>query len=315
MPDVIADLVLVDAQSLSERVSMPDAIRAIGDVLRGGFDPETDLPRTILDVPHGQLLLMPAAIDGMVGQKLASVAPDNPARGLERIQGVYVVLDGGTLAPVAIIDGTALTSLRTPAVSAAAVDVLAGPEAGHLVVFGTGPQAVRHVQALHAVRPLRTVRMIGRDKGRTDDAVAAARALAPETDIAVGSVADLASADLIVCATTASDPLFRADAVRADATVVAIGSHEPGKAELPAALLGGGQVVVESRRVAETEAGDVIRAVAAGTLQPDDLVTMHELFTGATSPAQDRPRIVKTCGMGWQDLAVAARAVRIREAR
>jgi len=315
MPDVIADLVLVDAQSLSERVSMPDAIRAIGDVLRGGFDPETDLPRTILDVPHGQLLLMPAAIDGMVGQKLASVAPDNPARGLERIQGVYVVLDGGTLAPVAIIDGTALTSLRTPAVSAAAVDVLAGPEAGHLVVFGTGPQAVRHVQALHAVRPLRTVRMIGRDKGRTDDAVAAARALAPETDIAVGSVADLASADLIVCATTASDPLFRADAVRADATVVAIGSHEPGKAELPAALLGGGQVVVESRRVAETEAGDVIRAVAAGTLQPDDLVTMHDLFTGAASPARDRPRIVKTCGMGWQDLAVAARAVRIREER
>ena len=70
MSDVIADLVLVDAPSLSARVDMPTAIRAISDVLRGGFDPEEDLPRTILDVPHGQLLLMPAAIDGMVGQIL-----------------------------------------------------------------------------------------------------------------------------------------------------------------------------------------------------------------------------------------------------
>ena len=75
-----------------------------------------------------------------------------------------------------------------------------------------------------------------------------------------------------------------------------------------------GQVVVESRRVAATEAGDVIRAVADGTLRPQDLVTMHELFTGVVSPAGDRPRIVKTCGMGWQDLAVAARAVRTRQA-
>lgn len=315
MSDVIADLALIDAATLAARVSMTDAIRAITDVLRDGFDPEQDLPRTILDVPHGQLLLMPAAIDGLVGQKLASVAPGNPARGLERIQAVYVLLDGTTLAPLAVIDGTALTSLRTPAVSAAAVDLLAGPDADDLVVFGTGPQSVRHVQALSAVRALRSVRMIGRDHDRTADAVAEARTLVPEAEIAVGSLADLAAADLIVCATTATDPLFTADAVRDDATVVAIGSHEPDKAELPTALLGRGQVVVESRRVAAAEAGDVIRAVADGALVPEDLVTMHELFTGAASPAGDRPRIVKTCGMGWQDLAVAACAVRTGQER
>ncbi|PRB07353.1 ornithine cyclodeaminase family protein [Microbacterium sp. MYb64] len=309
MSDVIADLALIDAATLSARVSIAEAIQAVGEVLRGGFDPEHDLPRTILDVPHGQLLLMPAAFDGMVGQKLASVAPGNPAQGRERIQGVYILLDGATLAPIAVLDGTALTSLRTPAVSAAAVDVLAEPEAGDLIVLGTGPQAVRHVQALSTVRPLRTVRMVGRDAGRAAAAAAAAQALVPESSVAVGSIADLAAADLVVCATTATDPLFSPEVVRADATVVAIGSHEPAKAELPAALLGRSQVVVESRRVAAAEAGDVIRAVDAGALRPEGLVTMHELFTGAVSPARDRPRIIKTCGMGWQDLAVAARAV------
>ncbi|MFJ4164399.1 ornithine cyclodeaminase family protein [Microbacterium sp. NPDC089698] len=309
MPDVIADLALIDATALADRVSMADAIRAVGEVLRGDFDPEDDLPRTILDVPHGQLLLMPAAFGGMVGQKLASVAPGNPARGRERIQGVYIVLDGVTLAPIAVLDGTALTALRTPAVSAAAVDVLAGSAAGDLVVFGAGPQAVRHVQALSTIRSLRTVRMVGRDAARTAAAVAEVQALVPAAAVGVGSVRDLVTADLIVCATTATDPLFPADAVRTDAVVVAIGSHERDKAELPAALLGRGQVVVESRRVAATEAGDVIRAVEAGALRPEDLVTMHELFTGDVSPARDRPRIVKTCGMGWQDLAVAARAV------
>lgn len=313
MPDVIADLALVDAASLTARVSMTDAIRAVGDLLRQGFDPEDDPPRTILDVPHGQLLLMPAVLDGMVGQKLASVAPDNPARGLERIQGVYVVLDGTTLAPTAVIDGTALTSLRTPAVSAAAVDLLAEPAAGDLVVVGTGPQAVRHVDALASVRPIRTVRMIGRDRRRAADAAAEAASFAPGADVAAGATDDLGVADLIVCATTATDPLFDADIVRPDATIVAIGSHEPGKAELPTALLGRSQVVVESRRVAATEAGDVIRAVEAGALRPEDLVTMHDLFTGAVSPARDRPRVLKTCGMGWQDLAVAAHAVRRRK--
>lgn len=309
MPDVISDLVLVDATQLADRVGMPDAIDAISRTLRAGFDPEDDLPRTITDVPGGQLLLMPAAVDGAIGQKLASVAPGNPARGLERIQAIYVLIDGDTLAPTAILDGTALTSLRTPAVSAAAAAPLAGAEAGDLVIFGTGPQAVKHVEAFAAIRTLRSVRLIGRDSGRAQTAVAAARAYAPDADIAVGTRNDVEGADLIVCATTASAPLFDGSLVRDDATIVAIGSHEPERSELDPALLGRSQVIVESRRVAATEAGDVIRAIAAGSLDAGDLVTMHELFTGAAQPATDRPRIVKTCGMGWQDLVVARLAV------
>lgn len=309
MPDVIADLTLVGAQSIAERVSMSAAIAELQRVLRMGFDPEGDLPRGILDVPNGQLLLMPAAVDGAVGQKFATVAPGNPALGLERIQAVYILLDGTTLAPTAILDGTALTSLRTPAVSIASVDLLAQPDAGDAVIFGTGPQAVRHVEALQAIRPLRTVRLIGRDPGRAAAAVEEARAFAPDAEITVGTPDAVRTADLIVCATTASDPLFPSDVVRDDATIVAIGSHEPQKAELDPALVGRSQVVVESLRVATSEAGDVIRAIEAGALSEGDLVTMHDLFTDAVAPATDRPRIVKACGMGWQDLAVARLAV------
>ncbi|MDT0158830.1 ornithine cyclodeaminase family protein [Microbacterium sp. ARD32] len=309
MSDVIDALALVGARAIAERVSMSAAIAELQRVLRAGFDPEGDLPRGILDVPNGQLLLMPAAVDGGVGQKFATVAPGNPARGLERIQGVYILLDGTTLAPTAILDGTALTSLRTPAVAVACVDVLAGPDAGDAVIFGTGPQAVRHVEALQAIRPLRSIRLIGRDAGRAEAAVQESRRYAPDAEISVGTPDAVSTADLIVCATTASDPLFPSDQVRDDATIVAIGSHEPQKAELDPMLVGRSQVVVESRRVAAAEAGDVIRAVEAGTLRADDVVTMHELFTGAVAPVTDRPRIVKTCGMGWQDLAVARLAV------
>ncbi|PYD00074.1 ornithine cyclodeaminase family protein [Microbacterium esteraromaticum] len=288
---------------------MSAAIAAVQSTLRDGFDPEHDLARQILDVPNGQLLLMPAAAGGAVGQKFATVAPGNPERGLERIQGVYIVVDGQTLAPTAILDGTALTSLRTPAVSAACADVLAGETAGDLVVIGTGPQSIRHVEAFAAIRPLRSVRIIGRDAGRTASAVEASRSYAPDTDMRAGTLDDIAAADLIVCATTASAPLFPSATVRDDATIVAIGSHEPDRTELDPALVGRSQVVVESRRVAASEAGDVIVAVEAGMLRLDDVVTMHELFTGATTAATDRPRIVKTCGMGWQDLAVARLAV------
>jgi len=310
MSDVIADLTLVSARSIAERVTMSGAIAELQRLLRAGFDPEQDLPRGILDVPNGQLLLMPAAIEGAVGQKFATVAPGNPDRGLERIQGLYILLDGETLAPTAILDGTALTSLRTPAVSASVVDLLAEPDAGDLVVFGTGPQAVRHVEALQAIRPLRTVRLIGRDQDRTRQAVEAARAIAPDAQILTGTPDDVRTADLIVCATTASEPLFPASDARDDATIVAIGSHEPAKAEVHPDLVGRSQVIVESRRVALSEAGDVIRAIEAGTTTADDLVTMHDLFTGAVAPATDRPRIVKTCGMGWQDLAVARLVIR-----
>ena len=300
----LAALELFDTADVRERISMRAALSRLQQVIRDGFDPDDDPPRSIVDVRHGQLLLMPADLGPFAGQKLGMVAPGNPARGLERIQAIYVLLDAETLAPVALMDGTELTSIRTPAVSAAAVDVLAAADAERLVVFGSGPQAIRHVEAMRAIRPIREAVFVGRDPERAQAAASASARFGLATR--VGSAADVDGADLIVCATTAREPLFASEQVADTATVVAVGSHEAEARELPGELMGRSQVVVETLRVGTSEAGDVIRAIAEGHLVEADLVTMRQLIAGEVPAASDRPRVVKTCGMGWQDLAVAS---------
>ena len=168
--------------------------------------------------------------------------------GEPRIQGVCVVFDATTLAPVALVDGIALTNVRTPAVSALAVRALAAPDARRLLVFGRGPQAHGHVEAIRAVRPIEHVDMVGRDGGD------------------VGAL--VAAADIVCCATTAREPLFDGSLVADHATVVAIGSHEPDARETDDTLARRATVVVESRASALREAGDVIGAIAARGAAP-----------------------------------------------
>lgn len=144
--------------------------------------------------------------------KVASVAPDNPSRGLPRIQAVYLLLDAETLTPKALLDGSVLTALRTPATTAVACDRLADPEARRLVVFGSGPQAVEHTVAMSRIRDLSDIRIIGRTPERTQPAL---KELADRGITAsLGQAKDLGAADIIVCTTSASEPLFDHSLVR-----------------------------------------------------------------------------------------------------
>ncbi|GIG56579.1 ornithine cyclodeaminase [Longispora fulva] len=280
------------------------AIAAIADALCAGLDPEADPPRSIVDVPAGQLLLMPASHDGYAGVKVATVAPGNPALGLPRIQALYLLLDAATLTPVATLDGTALTALRTPATSAVAVAHLAAPDAAHLLVFGTGPQAAGHVAAVRAVRPISRVTVVGRDPGR-------AERFAAEWGAVVGVPDEVADADVICCCTTASTPLFPGGLVRSTATVVAVGSHEPAVRETDDDLVARSDVWVEARSAAFREAGDLIDPVGRGVITPGHVRgTLSDLVTGRVAPRADRPRFFKGVGMAWQDLVVAAAAHR-----
>lgn len=200
-----------------------------------------------------------------------------------RIQGVCVVFDPETLAPAAILDGIALTNLRTAAVSALAVRHLAAPDARRLLVFGRGPQARAHAEAMKGVRPIEHVDLVGSDHGDASDLVR--------------------SADVICCCTTAREPLFDGALVAGHATVVAIGSHEPGAREVDATLAARATVVVESRASALREAGDVILAGLAA----EDLTTLAEVVRGAALP--EGPRLFKSTGMAWEDAVVAAALV------
>ncbi|MFD7148499.1 hypothetical protein ACFV9X_14645, partial [Streptomyces anulatus] len=91
------------------------------------------------------------------------------------------------------------------------------------------------------------------------------------------------------------------------------GSHEPDARELDSVLMGRATVVVESRATALREAGDVVMAIHEGALDPDDLVTLADPAGSRGEIHADRPLVVKTCGMGWQDLVVAVAAYRRKE--
>ncbi|MFJ9949020.1 ornithine cyclodeaminase family protein [Kitasatospora sp. NPDC091207] len=286
----------------STRVLSPaQAAEAIERVLLAGLDPEAGPARSAVPVPAGELLLMPAATTEYTGVKIAGVAPGNAALGLPRITGSYLLLDGPTLQPVALLDGAALTSLRTPAVTAVALRRLAVPDAAHLVLFGAGPQAYGHLDALLAVRPLTRVTVVARSAAPAEALAAYARGLGLAAS--VGTASAVAEADLVVCCTTARTPLFDGALVPDHAAVAAVGSHEPQAREVDAVLVGRAALYVEARTAALREAGDLLMAGVTGA---DALWNLAELVRGEAPVPSDRPRFFKSVGMAWQDLAVAA---------
>jgi ornithine cyclodeaminase/alanine dehydrogenase-like protein (mu-crystallin family) len=296
----------LDAAAVA-RVSPVQAVDALEAALRGGLDPEADPARQAVAGAAGEVLIMPSSSEGAIGVKLVTVAPANPDRGLPRIQGVYVLFDPETLAPSALVDGIALTNLRTAAVSALAVRHLAAAGARRLVVFGTGAQGRAHVAALRAVAPsLERVDVVARDRGRVTAFVERCAAEHDGLEARAATPEAVAGADLVVCATTARAPLFAGADVAAEATVVAIGSHEPEARETDSALAGRATVVVESRASALREAGDVIGAIADGALAAEALVPLAALVRGAAGPTAGRPRLFKSTGMAWEDLVVGA---------
>ena len=279
-------LPFLDADEVRRRLDAPAAADALEAALLGGLDPESDPPRGAVELDRGQLLVMPSGAARHPVVKLVTVG------GEPRIQGVCVVFDGETLAPMALVDGIALTNVRTAAVSALAVRHLAIPDARRLLVFGRGPQAHAHVEAMRAIRPIELVDMVGRDQARAavDELVAAA--------------------DVVCCCTTARESLFDGSLAADHAVVVAIGSHEPDLRETDDALAARATLVVESRASALREAGDVILAIEAGATSPDELVTLAELVRGDARPDPARPRLFKSTGMSWEDAVIAATLAR-----
>jgi ornithine cyclodeaminase len=207
--------------------------------------------------------------------------------------------------PRLLIDGAALTTLRTPAVSALAVQSLAVPSATTLTVFGSGPQAGAHVAAIRAIRPISSVTVVGRSPERAADLVTRLRA--DDLDAAAGTPQDVSEADIVVCATDAAVPLFDGDLLADHACVVAVGSHQPDNRELDDRVFArAARVVVEDRATALREAGDVVLAIQAEALTAAELVTLAEL---PALPPVDGLTVFKSVGMGWEDLAVAEAAV------
>ncbi|SEB47500.1 ornithine cyclodeaminase family protein [Arthrobacter woluwensis] len=299
-----------DAAQVRARAPWRAAVDALAAALRDDVDPEQDGPRVFSPAPGGEFLLMPASGARYSGVKALTVAPGNPARGLEKIQGVYVLYSSDTLAPVALLDGTELTAIRTPAVTLLAVTrILAAtpggaPEAPRVLVFGAGVQALNHLRAAHALLPGARLGVVGRSEDRVRVLV---ETLAAEgVDVAARSAADVGTADVILCATTSTTPLFDGAAVAPDAVVAAVGQHGLDAREVDAALVRRSDVVVEGRASALREAGDLIPARSAEEWQRIRPANLRDLVVDGIARIPGKPCLYAGVGMAWEDLVTAA---------
>jgi ornithine cyclodeaminase/alanine dehydrogenase-like protein (mu-crystallin family) len=289
------------------RISIPDAVKRLETFLLDGFDPEHDGVRARLATDRGQFLQMPSTSGHYTGTKLLTITPDNASAGLPVIQGLYALFGGPDQRPLAVVDGRALTDLRTPAVSILGALRMASPEPKNLVIFGTGPQAWEHLKAFNSAFTLTRIRIVGRNAAAAR--LLSARASEIGLNAEVSSAEAVADADLIICCTGSAEPLFDGSLIQDTAVVVAIGSHEPENRELDDALMSRADIYVESLRSSQREAGDIIQAMASGAIAgPERLKTLADLVSGSQRRQEGRPAVFKTTGMPWQDLAIAVAA-------
>lgn len=309
----MSHITFLDADELTRLVPMAEAIDALEALFATG-DATGGPARTHHAMPDGDLLLMPAASADGVGIKLVTVTPANPRRGLPLIHGVYVLFAPGTQAPVALIDGAAMTGLRTAAVSGLTTRHVARPDARHLVVIGAGTQGRAHVAAMRAVRPIDRVTVVSRSEAPARRLVADLRASGLEA--AVGGPDAVADADIVCTCTTSGTPVVGGDRLPDGVHVNAIGAYRPDARELDTATMRRGRIVVEQREAALAEAGDLCIPIAEGDLTADAIIAdLAEVVAGATVRRHDADVTVFTSvGLAAEDLAVAAAAMRARGA-
>lgn len=241
--------------------------------------------------------------------KLVAVHPGNADRDLPAISATVLVLDTATGRPVATMQATALTEIRTAAGSAVAADALAVPDADELAILGSGVQARAHARAIARVRELREIRIYSRDAARREDAAAE---LAGELGIAVRAVASageaVREASLIAACTLSAEPVVPTAAVAAGATVISVGSFEHHRCEVDAELLRrAGAVVVDEVGTAATHAGPIVRALERGDIERAKLRALGAVLLGEAPGRVSAEEVVfyNSVGLGVQDAAAA----------
>jgi len=261
----------------------------------------------------GTLLLMPAwETGGPVGVKVVTVFPENGARGLPAVMGNYMLLDGDSGAPRALIDGQALTAHRTAAASALAADYLARADARSLLMVGTGALAPHLVRAHAAVRPITTVKIWGRTPEKASALAATLGASLSRNGIVVQATDDLQDAareaDMISCATLAKEPLIAGAWLRPGQHLDLVGGFTPAMREADDEAVRRARVYVDTRAGALSEAGDIVQPLSSGALSEDAIVgDLFELTRGEAMGrgSDDEITFFKSVGTALEDLAAA----------
>jgi len=294
---------------------MADAIDVAAEAVRAISSGKGQYPaRMHLAFANGDALVMPGYDEvGHFGVKVATIHPNNAALGKPGTRASYLLIDSTDGEPKLICDGTALTALRTGAVTGLATRRLALPDASVLTIFGVGSQARTKVDGVCAVRSISKIRVVSRDAARADAFIALLRVRFPRVAI-VRAHSDEAVADahVIVTATNSNKPVFAADSVAAGTHVNAIGSFRPDMCELDPVLLGRATVFVEQRGAALSEAGEIRTAVEMGLLNADALIELGAVRENARR-TNEEITVFKTVGHAALDLFAAVELLRRAE--
>jgi len=280
--------------------------------------------RSIVRPPDaiGLMGLMPsyrAGAHALYGLKAVCVFPGNTAIGKDAHQGSVMLFSADTGELLALLNASAITAIRTGAVSAVATRLLAREDAGDLAILGTGVQARSHLAALACVRPIRRVRVASRlfEHARAFVEEQAPRYPFP-IEPAANAEAAVRGADLIVTATTAAEPILRHGWIAPGAHINAVGSSIATTREIDTATMANAELYVDRRESTLNEAGDYLFAMRAGAIGPDNIrAEVGELLLG-TQPGRSAPDAItlfKSLGLAVEDLAAADYVYRQAQAR
>ena len=302
---------VVTAAAVDGALAFPDLIDALAEAFRGDAHVPVRHHHEIERAVPATLLLMPAwtgaAAPGFLGVKVVSVFPENGARNLPAVLGTYLLMDGATGAPLAVLDGTRLTLWRTAAASALAARSLARADAGRMVMVGAGALAPFLIRAHLSQRPIREVSLWNH---RPEKAEALAGTLSAE-GLPVRAVRDLEGAvrqaDLVSCATLSAAPIVQGAWLKPGAHLDLVGAFNLRMREADDAAVRRARVFVDTP-AARHEGGDVALALEAGAITEDHV--QGDLFglCRGTIPGRgsaDEITLFKSVGTALEDLAAA----------
>jgi len=303
---------VIGADEVRARADLPRLIES----LERAFRSEAVVPqRSILPMPGGnggrQFLVMPAFDpDGSAAVKLVTYVPENASRGLPTVQAAVVAFSReGT--PVAVLDGTMVTRIRTAAASALASKFLSRADSSRLTVVGTGALAPWMAAAHAIMRPIGRIDVWGRRPGRVAATIDAIREIVkPQVTVCAASALEdsVRAADIVTCATSSPTPLVAGRWLKAGSFVDLVGSFSPSTREADDDAVRRARLFVDTFEGALAEAGDLIDPIARGVISRDRVEgELADLVTGRVRGRQTAEEITlfKSVGTALEDLAAA----------
>ncbi len=307
---------VLNSQAVRSLYSVSDAIPAMSEALVSFSNGSAfQHPRVRLEPPAtgGVVLLMPAAVSDQLGLKLLSMFPRAAEKNLASVQGLVILVDTVHGEPLAIIDGTAVTEIRTAAVTALATDKLAKLDAVALSIIGAGVQARGHLQALANVRQWDSIRLYSRTAERAFALAGWAKDLGISVEVADSVTAAVRGADVICTVTSACEPILAdADVAGSGVHINAVGAFGPECRELPSALIKRAGIYVDSREAAFAEAGDLMIPLREGVITRDAVIAeLGEVLAGSDGRRADETTVFKSLGLPVEDVVACAAIYRL----